>query len=147
MFSPALLFLKSWQLVSEKDRGLRGKQFLCWTYFGLKLKAMTLTTLGRLIFSLCNLKKHIQQTWVSWGIFVLTALGHLRYFIWSISKQSRKTCVQNICRKKTDQEWEKWEEILLKWNVLSKQPHMQIYARRDLRLIELYPVLLSRCLE
>lgn len=132
----------------RKDRGLRGKQVLGWTYFGLELKAMTLTTLGRLIFSLLNLKKHIQQIWVNWGVFVLTALGRLRYCIQSIPNQPRKTCVQNICRKVTDQEWEKWEEIFLKWNVLSRATSdAKMYARGDLRLIELYPVHLSRCLE
>lgn len=119
----------------RKDVCLRGKQFLGWTYFGLEFKTVTLNTLGRFIFSLFNLKKHIQQTWASWGIFILTALGHLRYCIRSISNQPKKTCVQNICRKMTDPEWEKWEEILLKWNVLSRATSdAKLYVRRDLRL-------------
>lgn len=58
-------------------------------------------------FSFLNLKKHTQQTWVSWGISLLTAVGHLRYRIQSTSNQPRKTCVQNVFRKRTDQEWEK----------------------------------------
>jgi hypothetical protein len=46
----------------RKEMCQRGGQFLGWTYFGLEFTAVILTTLGKLIFSLLHLKKHIQQT-------------------------------------------------------------------------------------
>ena len=58
MFPITLSFLKSYNLFQERHMA-KGKTVAGLTYFGLEFKAVTLTTMGNLMFSL-NPKKHIQ---------------------------------------------------------------------------------------